>query len=232
VDHQSAEGFFRRAVDLDPNFAAAHAELAIAVLYSATLYQLRSIAEASHEAAPIVQRAIALDPVGPTGQVSVALMQHYVGNYDATLSASRRALAISPNYAVAHHVLGMGLLFSGRPRESLEPIREATRLDPFDPLGASRLSTVSIAHYYLREYEAAVIAGKEALASGHLLSHRWLAAALGQIGHLEEARRALENMIALTPRSVDIFVRQRVPWMRVEEYEHMLEGLRKAGWKS
>jgi hypothetical protein len=39
-------------------------------------------------------------------------------------------------------------------------------------------------------------------------------------------------MIALTPRSVDIFVRQRVPWMRVEEYEHMLEGLRKAGWKS
>jgi hypothetical protein len=28
-----------------------------------------------------------------------------------------------------------------------------------------------------------------------------------------------------------MYVRQRVPWMPVELYEHMLEGLRKAGWE-
>jgi adenylate cyclase len=29
-----------------------------------------------------------------------------------------------------------------------------------------------------------------------------------------------------------MFVRQRAPWMRVEDYQHLLEGLRKAGWES
>jgi adenylate cyclase len=28
-----------------------------------------------------------------------------------------------------------------------------------------------------------------------------------------------------------MYVRQRAPWYRVEDYEHMLEGLRKAGWE-
>jgi TolB-like protein len=231
ADHQVAKDLFRRAIDLDPNFAPAHAELAIAILYGAPLYQMTSIAEALDEAAPIAQRAIDLDPHGPTEQVSVGLTQYYVGNHDAGSIAFRRALAISPNYAVAHHVLGMCLLFSGQPREALEPIREATRLDPFDPLGASRASNIAIAHYYLREYEAAVIAAKEALGSGHLLAYRWLAAALGQIGRREEAKQALADAIALTPKSVDMFVRQRVPWMRPVDYEHMVEGLRKAGWR-
>jgi hypothetical protein len=28
-----------------------------------------------------------------------------------------------------------------------------------------------------------------------------------------------------------MYVRQRLPWWRVEEYEQLLEGLRKAGWE-
>jgi hypothetical protein len=28
-----------------------------------------------------------------------------------------------------------------------------------------------------------------------------------------------------------MYVRARVPWHRAEDYEHMLDGLRKAGWE-
>jgi len=28
-----------------------------------------------------------------------------------------------------------------------------------------------------------------------------------------------------------MYVRGRVPWMRPEDHDHMIEGLRKAGWK-
>jgi hypothetical protein len=28
-----------------------------------------------------------------------------------------------------------------------------------------------------------------------------------------------------------MYVRHRVPWHRVEDYEHMLDGRRKAGWR-
>jgi adenylate cyclase len=59
----------------------------------------------------------------------------------------------------------------------------------------------------------------------------WLAAALGQIGRKAEAREALEKAVAISPGSFDMNVRGRVPWMRPEDHAHMLEGLRKAGWR-
>jgi len=63
------------------------------------------------------------------------------------------------------------------------------------------------------------------------LAYRWLAAALGQLGRTAEAREALEKAIAIAPASFDMYVRRRVPWHRPEAHAHMLEGLRKAGWK-
>ena len=52
-----------------------------------------------------------------------------------------------------------------------------------------------------------------------------------QLGRIDEAKEALEKAIAIAPAAFDMFVRGRVPWMRVEDYAHMLEGLRKAGWE-
>jgi len=55
---------------------------------------------------------------------------------------------------------------------------------------------------------------------------------VGQLGRIDEAKEALEKAIALAPAAFDMYVRGRVPWMRVEDYAHMLEGLHKAGWQS
>ena len=54
----------------------------------------------------------------------------------------------------------------------------------------------------------------------------------GQLGRVDEAKQALDKAIAIIPASFDMYVRQRVPWMRPEDHAHMLDGLRKAGWKS
>jgi adenylate cyclase len=82
----------------------------------------------------------------------------------------------------------------------------------------------------MREYEAAIDAAKQSLRTfpDHPLVYPCLAAALGQVGRLDEARDALQQAIALSPKSFD--PRQRGPWVRPEDHEHGLEGLRKAGW--
>jgi adenylate cyclase len=233
TDNEAAKSFLRRAIDLDPSFASAHAELARAIFQGASLYQATSLADALGEALPAAQRAIALDPVDAAAHVTMGLGYFWQGDYDGALAKARQTLAISPNDAVAHHLVGLTCLFSGRPREALEPIRTAMRLDPRDPLRTFWLTHIAIAHYFLREYDAAVEAAKEALRSypDHPWTHRWLAAALGQLGRFEEAKQALRQAIAVAPKSFDMFVRQRAPWVRVEDYEHMLEGLRKAGWE-
>jgi adenylate cyclase len=43
--------------------------------------------------------------------------------------------------------------------------------------------------------------------------------------------QALQKAIIIAPKSFDVSVRQRPASWRPEDYEHMLEGLRKAGWE-
>jgi adenylate cyclase len=86
--------------------------------------------------------------------------------------------------------------------------------------------------YLSRKYEAAVAMARQVVRSNpdYPLAYRWIAAALGQLGRTTEAKEALEKAIAIGPASFDIYVR-RVPWHRPEDHAHMLEGLRKAGWR-
>jgi adenylate cyclase len=143
------------------------------------------------------------------------------------------ALTISPNLALAHEMLGATLIYSGRPKEGLMALQTSMRLDPRDPRSGTRLNQMTLGSYFLREYEAAVKIAKQIIREHpeYPNSYRWLAAALGQLGWIDEAKQALEKAIAVAPGSFDMYVRGRVPWMRPEDHAHMLEGLRKAGWE-
>jgi len=233
ADNEAAKSFFRRAIDIDPNFASAHAELAHAIQLGGTLYQTTSIADALDEALALAKRAISLDPLDATGHKSIGFALLGQGDREGALAEARQALAISPNYATAYQLLGTTLIYSGQPPEGLEALRKAMRLDPYDPVQYLRLAHVVPAFYFLREYDAAIEAAKEALRSypDHPWLNRWLAAALGQAGRLDEAKQALQKAITLFPKSFDMYVRQRTPWSRPEDHEHMCEGLRKAGWE-
>ena len=88
-------------------------------------------------------------------------------------------------------------------------------------------------YYKERDYENAVAAARRLVVDrpDHPWAHRLLAAALGQLGRSDEARAALDKAIAIAPDAFHLFVDQPVPWMRQVDYDHMLNGLRKAGWQ-
>jgi adenylate cyclase len=93
---------------------------------------------------------------------------------------------------------------------------------------------VALSFYFAHEYEAAFEAATRAIRSypDYPHPHRWRAAARGQLGRTSEAKEALEKAISVVPGSFDMYVRERVAWMRPEDHAHMLEGLRKAGWRA
>jgi adenylate cyclase len=234
IENEVAKTFFRQAIDLDPNFAQAHALLASAILQTAYRYQQMSLAEVSDEALALAQRAVYLDPLDVMAHSNMGWVLFFTrSDLEGALAEARKALAISPNFGNAHLLLGSTLLYSGQPQEGLEALRNSIRLDPLGPLHPDKLGNIAIAHYVMGEYDAAVEAAKAALRSNPNLpwAHRWLTAALGQAGRLEEAKQALQKAMVVVPKSFDMYVRQRVPWMRPGDYEHMLDGLRKAGWE-
>ena len=233
TENQAAKVFFRQAIDLDRNFAPAHSLLAMAIFQGFSLYQTSNFAEVIDEVLMMTQRAISLDPLHPNGHMTMGWGLFFRGDCEGASAEVRQALAISPSFSGAHHLLGAVLLFSNSPREGLEAFRESLRLDPHTSARHLMLVQIAIAHYFLREYDAAVAAAKEAIRffPEHPWSHRWLAAALGQAGRLEEAMQALQKAISVAPKSFDTSVHQRPASWRPEDYEHMLEGLRKAGWE-
>ena len=232
-DNARSQRFFQQAIDLDPTFAGGYTGLAWAQLQAGTVFITGSFAETQTSAEALARRAVALDDADAEARSCFGQALRHRGDYEGALAEAERALTTTPNLASAHGVLGSALLFSGRLRDGLAAVRRSIRLDPRDPALASRLNYMAIGLYFSREYEAAVEATKRAIHSypEFPLPYRWLAAALGQTGRIEEARQALEQALAIAPTAFYLYVRQRVPWMRAEDHAHMLEGLRKAGWR-
>ena len=231
-EHALAEKFFQRAVDLDPNFAGGYKGLAV-VLGSAADFQSRDLPEAVSSAEAYARRAVALDGTDAEAHCWLSYALRRRGDFEGALAEAERALTISPNMAAAHAVRAATLIFSGHPEEGIAGLKRSRRLDPRGPRSVGALNHMLLGLYFSREYEAAIEAAKYEirLFPEFPLPYRWLAAALGQLGRIEEARQALDKAIAIAPAVFDMYVRQRPPWMRPEDHAHMLEGLRKAGWR-
>jgi adenylate cyclase len=140
-------------------------------------------------------------------------------------------LTISPNLAYAHYAKGASLISTGRSKEGVAALERSIRLDPCR--SAVRFNQIALALYFTGEYDAAVDAANRAIHSSpnYPNPYRWLAAALGQLGRIEEAKQALEKAIEIAPASFHMYVSERAPWRRPENHAHMLECLRKAGWE-
>ena len=126
-----------------------------------------------------------------------------------------------------------GCLFgnNGRLSEALESLGKAMRASPHDPLMWGWMLFVTNSNYFGRDYQAALDA------AGRLIrfrpdksqGYRWKAAALGQLGRIDEAKIALKQAIALSPANFYLHVRKCPPWLRSEDHALMLVGLHKAG---
>ena len=181
----------------------------------------------------LTRRAVALDSGDAEVRSSLGSALQLSGDSVGAMAEIERAVAMSPNLASAQGALGRTLIYSGHPKEGLAAVQRYLRLDPYGPMVATNLLQLAVGHYFCREYDIAIEAALRVIRSypGYPNPYRWLAAALGLAGQIEEARTALEKAIAVAPASFDMFVRGRVPWMRPEDHAHMLEGLRKAGWE-
>jgi adenylate cyclase len=239
ADNERAIEFFRRAIAQDETFVAAYCRLASAYCESGVAYATRPLDEALSLAGIWARKAAEIDPQDAEVQSTLGLVAHTSGRREEAWECALLALAISPHLDRAVSLKGGILIFNGQAAEGRNALLTALRLNPRDPGRiVSRLNTIAISYYYEGDYAAAAEAARRAMARypiarypNNLMPYRWLAAALGQLGQTDEAHEALHTAMTTDPKDFDRFVRNRVPWHRPEDYEHMLDGLRKAGWQ-
>ena len=129
-DLWDAIALFERAVEQDPEFAQAHAGLALvyAVLFE---YTARITAEDSFaRGLDAAERALALDPALPEAYAALGSMAGGDWRRETGVALLKRAIALRPSYATAHQWLGTSLMSSGDMAQSLAQLERASALDP------------------------------------------------------------------------------------------------------
>jgi TolB-like protein/DNA-binding winged helix-turn-helix (wHTH) protein len=131
VTIENAAREFQTAVSLDPEFAPAHAELAIAtLLLSRGNYGDLPESDAIGLAEPIAARALELDPEIPEAHLSRSLIEMMKGRYEEALPHLQRAIELSPSNGLAYSWLGSAYDRLGRYKEYFETTKIALSLDP------------------------------------------------------------------------------------------------------
>jgi non-specific serine/threonine protein kinase len=142
---------YQRAVDLDPDFAAAWAGLSQAYIW---MYYSFGPAESNRvQALAAVDRARELAPNMPETDIALGYYQYYgYLDFASAVTHFESALEKSPHDASILHSLAFVVRRQGKFEQSLELLQRARELDPRN---GTALWDIAINYTYLRRYEDA-----------------------------------------------------------------------------
>ena len=146
-DWAGAEVEFRRAIELNPQYAAAHHR------YAHYLASTTGYAEALEEA----KRAQELEPHSLAIKRTMGYLLCGAGEYDSAIEALVRTLEIDPAFLFTHLMLGLAYLQKSMYEEALAAFREEERvLGSWSPLTAACIGVTHAASGNVDEAERAL----------------------------------------------------------------------------
>ena len=221
--------YFERAIEFDPDFARAYADIA----FSHALDFLFGWQEASEEkyriAFEYADKAIALDDT--IGQVHFArsVLHLSARQHDEAMEASRRSVSLHPNYADGWAEYAQVLVYAGRLEEGLEKMRIAKQLNPRHAFFYTWIE--GNAKMLQGDYTAAEAAFLDVVERNpHFVgAHLTLASLYGNQGRIDEAQWAAAEVLTLDPGLRLSVEGERVPYLQPAHLEFYIDGLRRAG---
>ena len=146
-----------------------------------------------------------------------------------------RALALDPNFALAHGAMGRAKILDGRAEETEAHEKEALRLSPHDPDAYWWLFYLADSKLYLGTYEEAVPWYRRCIEINRNwpLVHFFFAAALELLGRHDEAWAEAQTGLAFIPkftiRAVLVGWAQSDNPVFLKQQERVLQAMQKAG---
>jgi len=126
---QNAVSHFRKAIEKDSTFAAAHAGLADTYLTMST-HQIGPPSELTPKAKAAAEKALQLDDRLAEAHTSLAAIRFFNLEGGDIEGEFHRSIALDPGYAQGIHWYALFLAASGRREESIREIRLARDIDP------------------------------------------------------------------------------------------------------
>ena len=227
----------RRAVELDPDYANAHAFLGLYLIEKVALIMSENPEQDRAEAQTAVDRASELAPNDTEVLENAGLVWCHCGKWEQSVQALRRAVRISPFNLVAWGYLGFVLGSGGQKiKDANEGDRILTKLitdTPDHPSVPYWYFFKAMACTRLGHFEEAVTCAFKCVEMhpNFFIARLTLSNALGQVGRHDEARAEMATTLAVNPHLSEALVeREYMVITRDREMtETFLGGMRKAG---
>src|SRR5260221_12271570 len=123
----------RRAIEIDQNFSAPHAGLALALIADYVSDWAEDPAQALDEAERWARRAVELNEQEPLSHLALGSVLLWRRDLVGALTEFRRMIGLDPHFASSYTAMGLGLMYAGQPAEALESSAGARRLEPQQP---------------------------------------------------------------------------------------------------
>jgi adenylate cyclase len=223
-----ARRLFTKAIELDPQYAAAYAELSWTYLQS-WQFVWTTDPESLERARELAERAIALNDTLANACDVLGQIYLWRKEHDRAIAEAQRAIALAPNDADGYETLAEVLAWSGRAEESIRNIREAMRLNPRYPF--FYLWTLGHAYYLMERRQEALDTFAKLLEQNpnFVAAHAYRAVLWSELGRVKEAREAWDRAGHLSSSSSIATLRERLPYKRPADLNRFFTAARRAG---
>jgi adenylate cyclase len=234
-----ARQHFQKAVELDPNYAAAYVDLAESYYAEYHSPWTTSREDAAEQIFKLGRRAVELDPRDSRTHLELAWAYlNLKGDFDLAKVQIEEAIALNPNDYYNYCFGGWLAACSGDLEHAVACSNEAVRRSPLVSDGC--LHTRVVAEYLAANYAESITAFGKMLHPDPVV-HAWISAAYGQLGREGEARVMATEFIRLVkelpwaPKDMHSadwrnYWSAEFPTRDSNAREHLFNGLRKAGF--
>jgi adenylate cyclase len=224
-----ARRFLQRALAIDSHYARAHAALSMTyVSYWVHRWDDDGPWPAALERAyQSAHKAVQLAPDLPEAHVALGWVLLWKRHHEAAVAEFERASVLNPNFTDWR--FPFTLVFAGEPTRAIRALDTHMRLDPFyEPYAPA---TSGLACYMLKRYAEALSRLRECTsrAPNMRAARVWLAATYAQLGELDNARAEADAVLRVDPSYTITGAPPVTALKRLEDIEHISDGLRKAG---
>jgi TolB-like protein/Flp pilus assembly protein TadD len=195
--NRRAMEYFSRATELDPEYSLAWSGLADAYAASPMNADARPL-DVWPRAREAAAHAVASGPAIAESQTSDGMVRYWLDwDWPESEAAFKRAIALDPNYAFAHRMLGVLLSTAGRHEEAVAAMQRARQLDPLQPMNHALSAHVLL---LARDHAGGLEFARQATVVGpsFWIAYYQLAWAYERLGQPAAALKAIQEADAST----------------------------------
>ena len=225
-EHARVRRILERTVSVAPNQSDAWAMLAN-LYWEEHAHGLNPQPDPLGRALAAARRAVEAAPSNNLAHYALACTLFFQKDLLAFRSAAERTIELNRMDASVAALIGNLIAYAGDWERGCAVVNSAMQLNPHHP-GWYWFANYNAA-YRQRDYRGALGFALKINTPGNFYTHAVTAAAYGQLGMHEAARKSLQELLAIRPDFANTAREEFERWLDREFVEHQIDGLRKAG---